>query len=180
MRLIRIPIVLLFLFLFLNSCVDNLNFDDTDLSLAPVFTSPLISFNLNQNDFFDEVNNVDNLEIDAIVGDFTILQSDGVRDNLTRLQINMEISSQFSRGITITISFEDDFGNVTFTDPSFVVFSGDNFKHEINIFTSSDPLFLTSKKIRFNVRMTPSITPLDPSVSRSFELKSTGTYYLNI
>jgi len=41
-------------------------------------------------------------------------------------------------------------------------------------------LFLASKKIRFNVILAPSITPLDPSISRTFDFKSTGTYYLNI
>ena len=152
MRLIKIPTVLLFLFLFLNSCVDNLNFDDTDLNLTPTFTSPLISFNLNQNDFIDQINNVDDLEIDAIVGDFTVLQSDGVRDNLTRLQINMEISNQFDRAITISVSFEDDLGNITFVHPSFVVLSNENnFKREINILISNNPLFLASKKIKEDV-----------------------------
>ena len=34
------PLVLLFMVAFLSSCVDNLDFDQVDLDIDPIFTSP--------------------------------------------------------------------------------------------------------------------------------------------
>ena len=66
---------------FLISCTDNLNFDEINLNVDPVLTVPLVYFELDQNDFFD---NTTGLEIPLVTdtSDFRVFKSSAIRNDL--------------------------------------------------------------------------------------------------
>ena len=181
MKLIKTPGISLFLLVVFVSCINNLNFDDADLNLRPIYNSPLVNFTLDQNDFFDEVNNIDILEINGIIGDFDFLQSQRLEDQLIRVEFYIEIQNEFDRNFEVTLSFLDEFDNVTLVyAPILITANQDNFTTTLEVFLANDPQFLNSRKLNVNVRMSASSNPIDPSIQTEFDFKSTGTYYLNL
>lgn len=181
MKLIKTPSILLFLFLLLSSCLNNLDFDNIDIDHNPVLNGPFLSFTLNQTDFFDSVNNVENLTITTVVGEFDILQSDDVSNNLVRAEFDMIISNQFNRNLTVIIDFLDEFDNFTHRAAPFTVVAGNtNFFTEIDISVVDNPAFLRTRRVSVEIRMTASSTMLDPTIPREISFKSSGKYFLNL
>jgi len=181
MRFIKTPSILFFLFIFF-SCTENLNFDDTELNIGAVHTSPLVFFTLDQNDFFDRVNDVEIINVEVVIGDFTLLQSEGVADNLIRIDFDLKIRNEFTRTITSTVNFLDENDNVVQVVAPFIIPAGDlNYRHRIvQTITPVSPL-LRAKRIRVALRIdTSSGSPIRPDDPRIFDLKSTGTYYFEI
>ena len=87
-------IFLIFSLSMFYSCVDNLDFDQIEYSATPVYNSPIVYFDLNQNNFIDPTTNTDITAVSDIT-DFTYLDNSFVRDNLQRVELNFEINNQF-------------------------------------------------------------------------------------
>ena len=174
------PLVLLFIAAFLSSCVDNLDFDQVNLDIDPIVNSPLVYLDVDQNDFFDDTTNA---EISAIadVSDLTIFQSSVVRENLTRVVFNFEIENGFNRGFTINVVFLDDNDNVTYTvNPDLLIGPGvSDYSATRTISLASSPQLLNSSKVRINLTISNSSTPIDPDIPQFLSFKSAGIYYLS-
>ena len=69
MKFKLVPLQILFCVALFISCSDNLNFDNTNLVLEPVVNTPIVYFELNQNNFLDEFNQ----EI-SVVSDITVFR----------------------------------------------------------------------------------------------------------
>ena len=173
------PLVLLFMLAFLSSCVDNLDFDQVDLDIDPIFTSPLVFLELDQNDFFDADNSVEITTV-ADISDFTTLQSSVVQDNLTQAVFNIEAENRFDRSFLIEVDLLDDDNNVTYSFADYLITANDlNYTATTRIFPQSTPDFLNSTRMNIVVTILPSSNQLDPNIPKTLKFKSAGIYYLS-
>ena len=173
-------LVILFTTIFLfSSCTDELDFNQ-EFQLEPIVELPLAFSELNQNDFFDEVNLVEIISITDVV-DFTLFESSTARNNLTRIDVLLEASNEFDRVFIISVDFLDVNDNITHSLTDIVIRSGDRaFSSTQQIPIRTNQIFLNSRKIRYTINLLPTTSTLDPNIPRVFEFKSAGTFYFNI
>ena len=88
------PLQILFCVALFISCSDNLNFDNTNLVLEPVVNTPIVYFELNQNNFLDEFNQEISVVSDITV--FRILETTILKENLVVLKIDFEVENGFN------------------------------------------------------------------------------------
>ena len=172
-------VVTVFSLCFLISCTDNLNFDEINLNVDPVITAPLVYFELDQNDFFDEDNSVEITTV-ADISDFTTLQSSVVQDNLTQAVFNVEVENRFDRSFRIEVDLLDDNNNITYSFTDYVIAAGNlNYTSTTRIYPQSSPGFLNSTRINVVVSILSSPNQLDPDIPKTIKFKSAGIYYLS-
>ena len=178
MRLNRTPLILLFIIPFLNSCINNADFDQVNINAEPILNFPLVYFELNQLDFLDDTGTI---EIPTItdVTDVEVFSSSTVRENLGRVDLIYQIENEFERGFIFEIDFLDDAGNVTYSFQNVTVPSGLNFiEIRENIVIAENPAILNTTQIRVQINLSAASTTLDPDVERRIEFRSTGVFYL--
>ena len=97
-------LVAFFSLCFLISCTDNLNFDEINLNVDPIITTPLIYFELNQDDFY---NSTTGTEIPMITdtSDFRVFKSSAIRNDLIKAVFDFEIENRFDRSFEVNIVF---------------------------------------------------------------------------
>lgn len=165
-----------------TSCVKHLDFDQVnDFAPSPIVKSTLVYFTLNQIDFFDLVNSVELVTPVDDTSGFTLLSNSFVRNNLLRAELEFEINNQFNRRFTVNITFLDDNDKITHQFTPIVVNANNaNFKQVEKIEIATNPLFLSSKKVRVSIALSPSTdgSVLDPNQLQNLVFKSGGTYYL--
>lgn len=178
MRIKYTPLILLLILPFLNSCIDNADFDQINLDLEPIVNVPLVYFELNQLDFLDDTGTV---EVEAItdITDLEIFQSTVVRDNLIKADFDFAIRNTFERFFFVQMELLNANNNVVYTfntlniPPSMQAFSSTEI-----IEVSENPEILTARRARVTLRMNPVSTTLSPDVERRLEFRSTGTFHL--
>lgn len=180
-KLKKAPLFLIFVLLF-SSCVKGLDFSQAeDLSAKPIIETSLVYFTLNQINFFDLVNSVEVVTPINDTSGFTVFNSKFVQENLIRAELNFEISNQFNREFTVNITFLDDNDIETHKFKSIVVDENNqNFKHIERIHIAGNTQFLSSKKIRVSIALSPSSdgSIIDPNTEQKLEFKSSGIFYL--
>lgn len=180
MRLLKTPTFLLIIFVLLNSCVSNLDFDKVDeLGLTPAFTSPLISFEVDQSRFVDEVNNIEILSFTE-QSRFEIFDNEGIKNHLIQASVSMFIDNEIDRSFNVFIDFLDDNDDVTFSFMPFGIEAKES--REVPQFISVDghPEFLNSTQIRIRIDMISNGNLLDTNIPNKFRFRSIGFYYFNI
>ena len=173
-------LVAFFSLCFLISCTDNLNFDEINLNVDPILTAPLIYFELNQDDFY---NSTTGTEIPMITdtSDFRVFKSSSIRNDVFKAVFDFEIENRFDRSFEVNIVFFDGNDNITRTIPSFTIVPQDlNYVASESIEIDASPIFLTSRKVRVEVKLNPSTTQIDPNIYQIIKFKSTGTFHLSI
>jgi hypothetical protein len=171
--------VLFFLFFAFSSCIDNLDFNQIEYSATPIYNSPIVFFDLTQSDFIDSTTNTDILRVEDVT-DFTYLETSFIRDNLERVELNFEVNNQFSnRSFSFSFEFLDENNNPTHPVINFTVNPNELLVPQINpIIVANNQGFLTTRRIRVQIVMSASTTPLNPTVIQNLSFKSTGTYYV--
>ena len=180
MRLIKFPSLLLLLVLLFNSCTEDLTFDNIALNPRPIFTSPIVFFTLDQNDFYDSDIGAE-IPIVNPVFDFRLFENTSLTDRLLRFELNAEIDNQFDRDILIRISLLDENNQETISFGNASIGAGTNdyeFVRAINI--ANNPSFSSSTKIRVSVLLSSSANTIDPNIPREFNFKSFGVYYTEL
>lgn len=176
------PVLLLniiFMISFFISCTDDLNFDNINLNLDPVFNGPVVYFKLTQNDFLEDDNST---EISSItdLSDFEVFKPTDIRENTIEAVIDFEVENSFDRAFEISVTFLDGDGNLVYTFPDLQIDEGNlnyTFSHSITI--QNSPTFLNSRTMSIEVHLMPSSNPLDASISKTLEFRSVGTFYLS-
>lgn len=169
---------LLLLGFILNSCVENLDFDQGEYNASPVLNSPIVFFNLDQNDFIDTTTNTDILCLTE-VSNFTYFAGPFFRDNVERVELSIEVNNQFNRSFTFTMDFLDDNDQVVYSIASFTAPPNQMVTPSITpIIISDNQNFLNTRKIRIIVKMSASTVPLNPNIIQNVSFKSAGTYYV--
>ncbi|MBL4605889.1 MAG: hypothetical protein JKY02_09590 [Flavobacteriaceae bacterium] len=172
------PLVLLFITTIFCSCANDLDFDQIDLEHTPVINTPLVFFELDQNDFFDDIGAI---EISSVsdISEFRLLESSTIRDHVVFANVLFEVNNQFDRLFNVNVVFLDDNDDVTMSLTQFTILPGDpGFELREGISISNNPSFLTSTKIRVTISLVPSGVILDPDIPRTFKFKSSGIFYL--
>jgi hypothetical protein len=162
----------------LNACVENLDFNQIEYSATPVYHSPLVFFDLNQNNFIDPTTNT---EIATVIDvtDFTYLETSVFRDNLERVELAIEVNNQFDRDFMFTMEFLDENNNLVYSIGNFTATANQLTVPTINpIVIANNQNFLQTRKIRITIDMGSSTTPLSPNVIQNISFKSSGTYYV--
>ena len=179
MKLKYKPLFLLFIITFFSSCLNNIDFDQVNLDLEPVINTPLVFFELDQLDFFDELNNTE-IETVTDISDLEVLESSTVRDNLLKVDFTFEADNRFDRNIFMEIDFLDDSENITFSLNSFTIAAGNrDYRLEQTIDIVNSPGFLNSTKIRARANLTSSNITIDPSIPSTLGFKSSAVFFLS-
>ncbi|QMU66295.1 MAG: hypothetical protein GKR88_19740 [Flavobacteriaceae bacterium] len=169
---------LLFLGFVFNSCVNNLDFNQVDYSATPVYNSPIIFFDLNQNHFIDTATNTDILTLTEITN-ITVFENSFIRDNTERVAITIEVNNQFNRNFTFAMDFLDGNNNVLYSAINFTAPSNQLTVPVIApIVIANNQNFLSTRKIRVTIQMSAGTTMLDPDIIQNVSFKSTGIYYI--
>lgn len=180
MRLIKAPTFLLIIFVLLNSCVSNIDLDKIDeLTLTPVLNSPLFSFELDQSKFVDEVNNVEVLTFTDITP-FDVFSREEIAENLLEMTIGMYVDNDIDRRFNVEIEFLDEDDNITVDFVPLNIGPNEknlNFSQRIAVYRS--PVILSTRKIRFTVRMISNGNLLDTTLDNKLRFRSVGTYLFN-
>ena len=179
MRIILAPLKIFFCFILCISCTDNLTFDQISLDIEPIVNVPIAYFELDQNDFFDDD---DDIEITSITDTavFRVLESTTVQENLIKAVIDFEIINRFDRSFVVKIDFLDSNGVITHSVSDLNIAVGDlNYSATRTIIVENSPEFLNSRKVRVKINLFPSPNVLDPTISKTLVFRSAGTFYLS-
>lgn len=178
MRLKYKPLILLFILPFLNSCINNADFDQVDVDAEPILNFPLVFFELDQLDFLDDTGTVE-LSAVADITELDVFQSSLVRNNLGRVDLIFEIENMFGRGFQVEVDFLDDADNVTYSFNNISVAAGLNFVEiREGIVVNQNPAIFNTTKMRVIVNLVPSSLTLDPDEEKKLEFRSIGIFYL--
>lgn len=166
------------LFIVFNSCQSNLSFDNIEIDTNTTITLPLISFDVNQNRFYDFTTNMEVNQISDTTR-YEFFQEKIVRDNITRYDLSLELNNRFDRDFFVEIVFLDSLNNRTHSFNNFRVQAGElNFTTDRTVIIADTPQFIDTSKFVINLDLRPGTNPIDPNVQQSFEFKSQGTYFL--
>ncbi|CAI8407724.1 MAG: Uncharacterised protein [Flavobacterium sp. SCGC AAA160-P02] len=168
-----------FMIVFCMSCTDDLNFDNINLNVDPVFNGPIVYFKLTQNDFLEDDNST---EIPSItdLSDFEIFKPTNIRENTIEAVIDFEVANSFDRAFEIRVTFLDGDGNLVYSLPDLQIDEGNlNYTFSHSIIIQNSPTFVNSRTMSIEVHLMPSSNPIDASISETLEFRSIGTFYLS-
>lgn len=173
--------LIVFLSLFLNGCVDNIDFSQAeDLEISPAVAVSLVNATITQNELVVGGAEVGSITQTSVV---TILDNSIAQNDLISAVFQFEISNQFNRDFRITFSFLDENDVNTNNDITLNIAANDtNFSHEEEIVVANNPTFLNTRKVQVELTLLPSSdgSSIDINVPTSFIFKSAGTFYFNI
>lgn len=181
MRTFPYYILVIFLSCFLNSCVDNIDFNQADnFEITPVVAASLVRADITQNDLV-----VGGSEVGSITqtSRFTVLDSDAVRDHLERIVLRFEAINQFNRNLRIDFVFLDDNDVITHGPIRLDVNANNrNFSQEEEIMVANNSTFTNSRKVQVILTLLPSSdgSMIDINVPTSFTFKSAGTFHFRV
>ncbi|NVK53679.1 MAG: hypothetical protein HWD85_12155 [Flavobacteriaceae bacterium] len=182
MKNLRIIITLLIFANVSISCVKSLDFEQIDnFSPNPIYTTTLAYFTLNQQNFYNPITSTDILFPIEDISQFTVLENSYIRKNLLKVELDFALENQFDRQFELKLDFLDVNNNITHTFTPFVVAPMDaNFTRKETIQIANNRQFLSTKKIRISIQMSPSSngSNLDPNQERKLRFKSAGTFFL--
>lgn len=176
----HLKIVIFFLFIVLAACSEKLDFNQAeDFNHSPVFKISLVYFTLFPNDFMDPVTGTEIVNGISDISDFRILENSYLRDNLQKIIIDIEVKNEITRDFTAVIEFLDDNGTIIYTLSTLNIPAQNlAFTYQEIIDVGLNPIILNTRKTRTSVFISGSSTPLIENDPREFELKSSGTYFI--
>ena len=171
-------ILLFFCFLAMSSCVDELDFSQADdYNITPENTVSLTYFTVLPFQFFNLSGVQESEKSDTT--DFRLFDNSYIRDNLVKLDFNVEVKNEFNRSFTVQIVFLDANNNITHRFNEIKV-GANNLNY---IFFESIEIG-TNQNIKNTTRVRVIIidnlgTSLNPSDTTEFEFKSSVKLYLD-
>ena len=173
-------LVLLFIATLLSGCLNNIDFDQVNLDIEPIINTPLVSFELDQLDFYDVDNSIE-IETVTDISGLEIFESSTFQNDLIRFDATFEISKNFQRVFNVNVDFLDVNDNITFSTDTYALgVNLDILISRINLDVNDFPDILNTSKVRIRVRLLPSTVTIDPDVTRKFEFRSSGVFYLRL
>ncbi|MDC1323484.1 hypothetical protein N8270_02150 [Polaribacter sp.] len=172
--------VIFFLFIVLAACSEKLDFNQAeDFNHSPVFKTSLVYFTLFPNDFMDPVTGTEIVNGISDISDFRILENSYLRYNLQKIIIDIEVKNEITRDFTAVIEFLDYNGTIIYTLSTLNIPAQNlAFTYQEIIDVGLNPIILNTRKTRTSVFISGSSTPLIENDPREFELKSSGTYFI--
>ncbi len=174
-----LPLIFFLILFSFNSCTNNLSFDQINLNVDPVFNGPVTYFELNQNDFLEDD---DITEIPSIsdLTDFEVFDSSEISDNTIKIVMDFQIENTFDRAFEITVYFLNDNNDIMYTFPEMEIDARNlNYILSQPVLIEDFPSFVDSRKMKIEVRLTPSSNTLDAAISKSLKFRSAVTVFLS-
>ena len=171
-----ISFILLFSIL---SCAETLDFSQIeDYRATPEYTFSLTYFKITPIQFFNQSGIQESERTD--ITDFRVFDNDFLRNNLVKIDFNVEVSNQINKGFTMEVAFLNENQGVTHKFQDIVVNSNTkNFKFLETIDVTTKPNVKNSTKIKIVVKMNNSNPPLSASDTSEFEFKSSAKIYID-
>ncbi len=164
-------------FLFI-SCAESLNFNQIDDYVnKPIFTAALTYFTVIPADFFDSTGTIQQNSISETTN-FDALQSQFVRENLVKLDLDVAIKNEFNREVTIRVEFLNN--NVTVYSFAPIIIQGNtlNFTYLEEIEIAANPSILNTTQVKITAELENTGTQLNLNDLNEFEFKSSVTLYI--
>ena len=167
---------------FFTSCVDNLDFSQIeDYTASPVFKSSLVYFTMTSSNFIDPITGNEITDLPADVSDFKIFNNDFFKNNVTKIEFNLEIKNQLNRSFIANIDLLDENNAVTYSFSPLIINANNlDFTHLETIEINTNQNILNTTKVIVKVDILASSNPLNPTDTNEFEFKSSTTLYLKI
>jgi hypothetical protein len=165
--------------LLIVSCSKKLDFDQLDdYVLTPVYTSSLGYFTILPIQFFDETGTVEQTEISDLSG-FRVFENTFLKNNLVKLDFNVEIKNEFDRNFRLNVEFLDDNDNITHKFSTLNI-NANNLNYtnleEIDVLTNLN--IKNTTQVKVNAILESSTEPLNSASTSEFEFKSAVTIYI--
>lgn len=176
----RNPLFLLIISVLFVSCTDTLDFSQVkDYNATRVYDFTILYFSANQSRFKD----ASGADLDTPVSDetrFTLFDDHVyVKKKFVKAELAIEITNEFNRSFKIEMLFLNEKEEILYKAEDIVVNSNTlsmMFKEEIS--TAKTPGIVNTRKIRTQITMLPSSTPLNFSEPKEITVKSVGKFYL--
>lgn len=175
----RAYLLVVFLSVLLSACNGNLSFDNIEFNTNSTIATPIIYFDLTQNNFYDVPTATEVLHVTDTTR-YTFLTESIVQDNLDELNLFFEVSNQFERSFEFEIEFLDETNVRTHQFQAFLVnanTTGFTINRSVNRFQNPD--FLNTSKFVLHVRLQPGTVAIDPNQARVLNFKSSGLLSLS-
>ncbi|WP_298780606.1 hypothetical protein [uncultured Polaribacter sp.] len=165
-------------FLMLTSCYQTLDFDQLDnYVLKPVYTSPITYFTVLPFQFFDS-NGIQQFSISE-ESEFPVFENSFFRDNVVKLDFNLEIRNEFDRNVILQIELIDNNNNSVYNFNSIEIDAGElNYSFLEEIETTTNLNLTNTAKIRITAFIENTGTPMNSADTSEFVLKSSATIYI--
>ena len=165
------------IFLFF-SCAESLDFNQIDDYVnKPIFKASLTYFTVVPADFFDSTGTIQQNSISETTN-FDALQSQFVKDNLVKLDLDVAIKNEFDREVTIRVEFLNN--NVTVYTFTPIIIKGNtlNYKYLEEIEIASNSAILNTTQVKITAELENTGIQLNLNDPIEFEFKSSVTMYI--
>ncbi|WP_445750018.1 hypothetical protein [Polaribacter sp.] len=165
-------------FFMLISCAESLDFNQIDdYVYKPIFTGSLTYFTVVPADFFDSSGTIQQNSISETTN-FDALQSQFVKENLVKLDLDVAIKNEFNREVTIRVEFLNN--NVTVYTFTPIVIQGNtlNFKYNEEIEIAANPSILNTTQVKITAELENTGIQMNLNDPSEFEFKSSVTMYI--
>jgi hypothetical protein len=171
-------IPILFCFLAITSCVDNLDFSQIeDYSITPEYTVSLTYFTVLPFQFFNQFGIQESQKSD--ITEFRVFENSYTRKNLIKVDFSVEIKNEFDRDFTVQITFLDDNNNLTHRFNEIKVDANNlSYKFDETVEVRTNPNVKNTTKVRVDI-IDNSSEPIDHSDITEFEFKSSAKIYID-
>jgi hypothetical protein len=166
------------IFLFF-SCAESLDFNQIDDYVnKPIFTASLTYFTVVPADFFDSTGTIQQNSISETTN-FDLLNSQFVKENLVKLDLDVAIKNEFNREVTIRVEFLNN-NNLTVYSFTPIIIQGNalNFKYIEEIDIVSNPSILNTNQVKITAELENTGIQLNLNDPSKFEFKSSVTMYI--
>lgn len=165
--------------LLLFSCTEKLDFNQLDdYELTPVFTSSLAYFTILPIQFYDSTGTIEQTEVTDL-SDFRVFENSFLKNNLIKLDFNVEVKNEFDREFTISVEFLDDNENITYQFQAINISANNldyKYLEEIDVLVNAN--IKNTTKVKIKAEIESSTTPLNINDTSEFEFKSAVTLHL--
>lgn len=170
--MMRFLIIAVFICCFSMACVSDVDFNQVDdIEIYTDHNASLLYFDLDANDFLDDLNNEtlvisDTVRIPVFSGPYT-------ENFLIQADFLYKLTNTFSRSITIEYNFLDEFDNALYIfDPIVLAPDVNDIEVVQTILEPEIPSVLQTDKIVLRITMSSSGGILDPSLNETLNVES--------
>ena len=165
--------------LIIFSCTENLDFNQVRAYVAtPIYTSSLTYFTVLPAHFVDPTGTIVAQEI-SDVSDFKIFENIYIRNNVVKIDFDIEIKNEFDRGFTVKIDLLNSNNSSVYRFENLNISSRDlSFRHKEEIEIVANLAIKSTTKVRITIEIEQNTTPLSPKDLSEFEFKSSASVYI--
>lgn len=170
--------LILSLFL-LFSCYEPLGFKQiNDYVLKPVYTSALTYFKVVPSQFFDATGTIQSNSLTDSYN-FKIFEGDFLKENLVKIDFNLDLKNDFDRDITLTVDFLNSNNSIIYSFSPILIKSKESKLNQLEeIILASNPDFLNVDSVKITIELENKGNQMDVTDPNEFEFKSSVTLYI--